>query len=1214
MFCGQCGAKINESSGLCPNCDAQRLHDLQAHSKKAKKKQKKAEKRRRKEERTKGKKAKRVFLKIIAFLLATLVVASAAVGALIYFDVLHIGGDDTPYDLLANAPEDLPLVDMNSAAEHETYGAIYYAPLDTGHVADDGGSQYMDNEVLVVVKDGTTTAQVETLAQGYAAQVVGAIEIAGYYQLRLQDAYTKEELQNIAASLEQEDIVSSTTLNFVQTVSYASTEERNGFYLGEKWQRSLQNFNNVRGKSWGIEAINVLDAWDLLANAANEVNPIKVGVLDSGFDVTQEDLQNVFAEVFYDNGANGVTSSGLDHGTHVAGIFTASTQDTTGICGVYPYGDKNLYAVACSNAYVYQQSIIAHLVSYAELIIRNVKVINISQGYNFYQQEGFLEWYTQIPEFEYILRDGNLLADFFQRMLDKGYDFVIVSAAGNDSAQLPSKLDARYSLPINRITREEYPEVYDRIIVVGAVDYSLEVTAYSNGGDRVDIYAPGGDSEWDNKEIYSTLPQDQYGYKSGTSMAAPHVAGVAAMVWSANNALTGAQVKEIVCRRGSMRCTSCKMVDAYAAVQIALGEDTSAAASDPQNGGILCYVVDKENENVKINGATVTVTNVETGETFSADTNTEGHFELAVPSGEYTLAVRADGYSPYVWPDGNIALQNPIVVRQGEINYLDDWIKLTKAETTLKQKLMQQTNLPILHFFCNDYDSDGSHEAFAVVGEIDNSMGENWYTQAELWFVSEADTMLLESDIYGYPNGILPGEQYDFLSLERSAGGSGSLSYVYGVRNGVPQEMNVSQNYGDFHMTEEYVYTGYVSDFSAGYHEWIYTEFLFDPSTYAFVENTAENAAKIQSGESQAVSTQRDIVLVLDISSSMSGTPIEETKTASVNFIDTVLEEDASIGLVTYNSSADMVSNFSVDETSLNTLVNSIEDSGNTNIEAGLQTAETMLSASDAETKIIVLMSDGEPNNGKVGEELIEYADDIKSQGIYIYTLGFFESMGSGKSSAQVLMEGIASPGCHYEVDAADNLVFFFGDIADQINGTKYMYIRIACPVDVTVTYDGETLTSEESDLNTRTSFGSLTFEESEDEDADADDMIKVLRLKEGMEYDIQIRGTGRGTMDYTIGFMDENGEYSDMRRFENIEITRRTKITTTAATSSETELLIDEDGDGRVDLRYRAGENGVGEIVDYTLFIYIGVGAGVLLLLLLTFLLIRRKKNRKAR
>ena len=80
-------------------------------------------------------------------------------------------------------------------------------------------------------------------------------------------------------------------------------------------------------------------------------------------------------------------------------------------------------------------------------------------------------------------------------------------------------------------------------------------------------------------------------------------------------------------------------------------------------------------------------------------------------------------------------------------------------------------------------------------------------------------------------------------------------------------------------------------------------------------------------------------------------------------------------------------------------------------------------------------MSDGEPNEGKEGEDLIAYADDIKNDDILIYTLGFFENMSGGKSSAQYLMEQLASDGCHYEVASADDLVFFFEDMADQING-----------------------------------------------------------------------------------------------------------------------------------------------------------------------------------
>lgn len=368
----------------------------------------------------------------------------------------------------------------------------------------------------------------------------------------------------------------------------------------------------------------------------------------------------------------------------------------------------------------------------------------------------------------------------------------------------------------------------------------------------------------------------------------------------------------------------------------------------------------------------------------------------------------------------------------------------------------------------------------------------------------------------------------------------------------------------------------------------------------------------------RTTSDERDIVLVLDVSGSMAGTPMEETKKASVNFIDSILDEDASIGIVTYDNSASRASDFSVNKASLENIVSGIYDGGGTNIEAGLREAHSMLSSSNAKKKIIVLMSDGEPNDGKEGDALVAYADEIKGDGVLIYTLGFFENMGGYKSSAQQLMERIASDGCHYEVANADDLVFFFGDIADQLNGQKYIYVRIACPVDVSVTYQGQTLNSAEDDLSLRTDFGTLTFEENEEAMQNGtDDRIKVLRLKEGTDYDLRLTGTGHGLMDYTIGFMDDEGNYSDLRKFEDIKITKRTVIDTVAATSKESILNIDENGDGKYDLRLRAGENGYGEEIKQDYLVYIIIGSCAVLLLLIGVITahnVRTKKKGKVK
>lgn len=363
----------------------------------------------------------------------------------------------------------------------------------------------------------------------------------------------------------------------------------------------------------------------------------------------------------------------------------------------------------------------------------------------------------------------------------------------------------------------------------------------------------------------------------------------------------------------------------------------------------------------------------------------------------------------------------------------------------------------------------------------------------------------------------------------------------------------------------------------------------------------------------RTTSDERDIVLVLDVSGSMSGTPMNETKKASTKFINTILDENASIGVVTYDNTASMLSDFAVDKTYLTDVITNISDGGGTNIESGLAEAKSMLDSSNAKKKIIILMSDGEPNSGKTGDELVAYADSLKNNDILIYTLGFFENMGNEKSSAQNLMEKLASDGCHYEVASADDLVFFFEDMADQINGQKYIYIRIACPVDVSVTYSGETLCSAKENLNDRTAFGTLTFEDSENEaTANEDDRIKVLRLKEGADYDVQIVGTGRGMMDYTIGFMDENGNYSDFRRFENVKITKQTIIDTIATVSDESILNIDQNGDGKYDVRLRAEENGYGEEIKIPIWIYAGIGVGIVLLVLVGLAVVKIRKGKK--
>ncbi len=363
------------------------------------------------------------------------------------------------------------------------------------------------------------------------------------------------------------------------------------------------------------------------------------------------------------------------------------------------------------------------------------------------------------------------------------------------------------------------------------------------------------------------------------------------------------------------------------------------------------------------------------------------------------------------------------------------------------------------------------------------------------------------------------------------------------------------------------------------------------------------------------IRSERDVVMVLDQSGSMGGEPLDETKEAASKFVDTVLEEDARVALVSYSNRASVMNDFSTRGMALKTNIETLYAWGDTNTYEAVEIADQRLDRSKAKKKIMLLMTDGQPNagqilNGSYEDALVQYCEEMKKKGYYIYTLGFFSSLsGEDKTIPQNMLQDMASPGCHYEVQDAGDLVYFFGDIAGHIGGEEYVYIRIACPVDVRVSRDGETLSSAEEEQNTRTSFGSLTFEGDQNE-------IKVLRLKSDEIYDVDISGTGEGTMDYTISYMDDSGQYTDHRTFSQIPITSHTKIDTNTDGSENTILELDSDGDGEVDKTYEAGANEEGKEVEQKsqMPLYIGIGCGVAVLIIVVIIVVVvHKKKKKA-
>lgn len=349
----------------------------------------------------------------------------------------------------------------------------------------------------------------------------------------------------------------------------------------------------------------------------------------------------------------------------------------------------------------------------------------------------------------------------------------------------------------------------------------------------------------------------------------------------------------------------------------------------------------------------------------------------------------------------------------------------------------------------------------------------------------------------------------------------------------------------------------------------------------------------------RVASKARDTVLVLDRSGSMFGEPLREMKKAAIRFCRELLTDEARnrVGLVFYD---DMVISYDLtdDIDSLIEIIENISTGGSTNMEEALEEADAILQSQSREGAVrnVVIMADGLPNMGAWSESgsmpagdydpfyfefdvmyasaVIDAAQDMMTR-YRLYSLGFFHSMDDEtKEFASTLMRELTNQEDGYhDVDKAEELQFAFGDISDDISVGSKIVINIACPVDVRVTFDGETLSSAPDSYCDATSFGTLLL-------LGKDRDIKVLSLDSGKNYEVELRGTDEGRMDYSVNYYDDLEQLVDSRSFEAVPITAKTVITSGTDTSGgDVELVIDSDGDGETDAVWSAPESGRGEI-----------------------------------
>lgn len=243
---------------------------------------------------------------------------------------------------------------------------------------------------------------------------------------------------------------------------------------------------------WNLRQIGCEQGWEITKGKRDVI----IAILDTGVDIHHKDLTYNLVP-----GYNAITKDLKiydinGHGTHCAGIIGADVSRPFGVFGVAPECSIMPVKVLGDDGLGYIDWI-AEGITYA--VDHGAKILSMSFGSNDFSR-------TEKKALDYAWSSGALM----------------VASAGNHGNN-----------------KKNWPAAYERVISVASLDQKGKRAKSSNHGKWVDVAAPG-------KKIYSTVPGG-YGYKSGTSMACPHVSGLAGLIWSVDSKTTNSKVKKNIC-------------------------------------------------------------------------------------------------------------------------------------------------------------------------------------------------------------------------------------------------------------------------------------------------------------------------------------------------------------------------------------------------------------------------------------------------------------------------------------------------------------------------------------------------------------------------------------------------------------------------------------------------------------------------------------------
>lgn len=301
--------------------------------------------------------------------------------------------------------------------------------------------------------------------------------------------------------------------------------------------------------NWGAVAMHAREAEAVNVKRA----PVTVAVVDSGVEDTHPDLEGrVDTSRSVKCSVNGVATQDFYgwrdefyHGTHVAGIIAAKHNDI-GIDGIAPEASIVAIEATNDNRLIYPEYVTCAFMWAAS---HGVDVVN-----NSYSMDPWVYWSPTDPE-----QAAGLEAATRSIKYAQGKGLAVIAAAGNEGVDIDNPtIDNGSPTDVPTPTKNRavnggirVPSMLDGVAQVSAVGQAYNVkpglslgrAEFSNYGDTIDFAAPGD-------QIYSTVPllfyPSGYAVADGTSMATPHVSGIAALIKSVHPELTGAQVIDLM--------------------------------------------------------------------------------------------------------------------------------------------------------------------------------------------------------------------------------------------------------------------------------------------------------------------------------------------------------------------------------------------------------------------------------------------------------------------------------------------------------------------------------------------------------------------------------------------------------------------------------------------------------------------------------------------